>query len=438
LLYRALKFLTSSLVIVLIALLARLVYLWAYFHAQAGHGSYYQIGEELGSIAASIASGHGFSSPLYTASGPTAWSTPVFPYLLAGIFKVFGAHSLHATFAIRLLNVLFSAATTYPVLLIGRKLFGVTSGAVAGWIWAFLPMAITLPVDWAWDMSLAALLLTTALWMTYALETHGDANTWLIYGALWGFAALVNAAVLCVFPGCLLFALYRRRQLAANWVRPALQVALAFALTISPWIIRNQIVFHGKVLFRSNFGLELWLGNNPDVPDSWTWWLHPLDSAKEHDEFFKLGEVAYMEEKRAAAVQFIKTHPADTARFQFHRFMETWTGYRDPFADIWATKIPLLRAELLMNYTLTMFTFLGLLFAYRRIGALSLPLLNAVVFFPIVYYVCHTGARYRHPIDPLLAILSGYAVVSCAAVLYEWKCSAFAKTRAISPSDSLK
>jgi hypothetical protein len=135
-----------------------------------------------------------------------------------------------------------------------------------------------------------------------------------------------------------------------------------------------------------------------------------------------------MEEKKAAAVQFIKTHPADVARFQFHRFMETWTGYRDPFADIWSTGIPLLRAELLMNYSLTMFTFLGLLLAYRRIRSLSLPLLNAIVFFPIVYYVCHTGARYRHPIDPLLAILSAYAIVFCATVIREWTLSAFART----------
>ena len=429
---RALKFVTSSLTIVLVALLARLIYLWAYFHAQAGHGSYYEIGEELGSIAASIASGHGFSSPLYTASGPTAWSTPVFPYLLAGIFKTFGAHSLHANFAIRLLNVLFSSATTYPILKIGRKLFGSVAGAVAGWIWAFLPMAITLPVDWAWDMSLAALALTTALWMTYELEKHGDSKTWLLYGVLWGFASLVNAAVLCVFPGCLLFALYRRRNLAVAWLRPAIQVALAFVLTISPWIIRNQVVFHGQVLLRSNFGLELWLGNNPDVPDSWTWWLHPLTSAKERDDFFKLGEIPYMEQKKAAAIQFIKAHPTDAVRFQFHRFMETWTGYRDPFADIWSTGIPLLRAQLLMNYSLTSFTFLGLLLAYRRIRALSLPLLNTIVFFPVVYYLCHTGERYRHPIDPVLAILSGYAVVSCAAVMLEWTRLAGTKARATS------
>src|SRR6266436_8982698 len=96
-----------------------------------------------------------------------------------------------------------------------------------------------------------------------------DAAAWTLYGFVWGFTALVSAAVLSVFPGCLLFALYRRKPCGTGWLRLGGFAVLAFALTVSPWIIRTQIVFHGKVLFWSNFGLELWLGNNPEVP----WWL---------------------------------------------------------------------------------------------------------------------------------------------------------------------
>lgn len=413
------KILTSSSAIFAIALLARAFYLFAYFHGQPPHVARYLIGEETGSVAASIAAGHGFSSPLYLPSGPTAWVTPVFPYLLAGIFKIFGTYTFSASVVIRSLNIIFSAFTCYPIILLGRKLFGKTTGMAAGWIWAFLPMAISLPVLWVWEMSLAALTLTLGLWLTYEIDSRENASAWATFGFVWGFAALVNAAVLSVIPGCFLFALYRCKERSSNWIRLGGLAALGFALTVSPWVIRNQSVFHGKVLFRSNFGLELWLGNNPEVPDTWSWWLHPLDSAKEHAEFFRLGEVAYMQEKKAAAIEFMRSHPADVMRFQFHRFMETWTGHGDSFADIWAMRIPLLRADLLMNYTLTIFTFLGLFLAHRKMPLQSLPLLNVIVFFPIVYYVCHTTARYRHPIDPLLAILSAYAVVCCTQTIAE-------------------
>jgi uncharacterized membrane protein len=76
---------------------------------------------------------------------------------------MFGTYTFYSSLVIRALNVLFSALTCYPIILLGTKLFGDTVGATAGWIWAFLPMAISLPVTWTWDTSLTALLLTIAL-----------------------------------------------------------------------------------------------------------------------------------------------------------------------------------------------------------------------------------------------------------------------------------
>ena len=43
-------------------------------------------GWEMGRIAASITSGHGFSNPFDAATGPTAWEPPLYPYLTAGVF----------------------------------------------------------------------------------------------------------------------------------------------------------------------------------------------------------------------------------------------------------------------------------------------------------------------------------------------------------------
>ena len=412
--------LTSRRNILFVALLARFLCLFMYFHGLPPHVGGYLVGQETGSIAASIAAGNGFSSPFYLPSGPTAWVTPIFPYILGAVFKIFGTYTFHSSIAIRALNVLFSALTCYPIILLGTRLFGETVGAIAGWIWAFLPVAISLPVTWAWDMSLAALMLTFALYLTYTVADRQNAVAWAFYGFVWGFTALVNAAILTVLPGCLLFALYRRKQHGTGWMRLGSLAVLAFALTISPWITRNQLVFHGKVLFRSNFGLELWLGNNPEVPDTWTWWLHPLDSPAEYKEFARLGEVAYTEEKKAAAIQFIKTHPADVARFQSHRVLETWTGNSDSFADIWATRSFTLRCELLMNYGLALFSLIGMLVAHRKTRLLSLPLLNVIVLFPVVYYLCHTAPRYRHPMDPVLALLSAYALVCGARKIIEW------------------
>ena len=50
-------------------------------------------GFEMGRIGRSIAEGHGFSSPYEGDTGPSAWEPPPYPYLIGGVFKVFGVYS---------------------------------------------------------------------------------------------------------------------------------------------------------------------------------------------------------------------------------------------------------------------------------------------------------------------------------------------------------
>src|SRR5713226_924382 len=45
------------------------------------------------SIAEHIVLGQGFSSPFYQDTGPTAWVAPVYPYLAALVFRLFGLFS---------------------------------------------------------------------------------------------------------------------------------------------------------------------------------------------------------------------------------------------------------------------------------------------------------------------------------------------------------
>ncbi len=46
--------------------------------------------QETGNIARSLALGKGFSNVFNQGTGATAWLTPVYPLLLAGIFRIFG------------------------------------------------------------------------------------------------------------------------------------------------------------------------------------------------------------------------------------------------------------------------------------------------------------------------------------------------------------
>src|ERR1700752_2050844 len=121
---------------------------------------------ETGHIAYSLATGKGYASPFQRDSGPTAWLTPVYPLLVAGLFKVFGVYSRASFFAAISLNIVFSSATCVPLFYAGKKVADLGTASTGAWLWALFTNAIMIPFEWIWDTSLAALLAATILWAT--------------------------------------------------------------------------------------------------------------------------------------------------------------------------------------------------------------------------------------------------------------------------------
>ena len=50
-------------------------------------------GGEMSSVAHALAQGHGYSSPYWIDTGPTALVPPVYPFLLSLVFRGFGNHT---------------------------------------------------------------------------------------------------------------------------------------------------------------------------------------------------------------------------------------------------------------------------------------------------------------------------------------------------------
>jgi hypothetical protein len=134
------RFLCSLPVIVLAAFLVRLlIYLPVIISIYKAVVIDFQFGAETGAVAAAIAQGRGFSSPLrMVQTGPTGWFAPVFPYLLAGIFKLFGVYSYESNLVITFFDIAFSAFTCWPIAAIGTRSFNKTTGTAAAWAWVFL------------------------------------------------------------------------------------------------------------------------------------------------------------------------------------------------------------------------------------------------------------------------------------------------------------
>lgn len=404
---------TSLAFIVLVAMAARITFAWDQARKiPPGVLAIVPFQQETGNIAYSLAQGKGFGSVFRTDTGPTAWLAPVYPSLLAGIFKIFGAFTTQAFFVAVFLNILFSSAACVPIYFAGKRIGGLGVASSAAWLWALFPNAIVVPFEWIWDTSLSALLAATILWATSAVAESERALNWCAYGLLWGFALMTNPALGALLPFLLGWlacgAVDERRQ---RWARVALAATIAILCCV-PWTIRNYSAFHRFIPLRSNFPFELWLGNN-DIFDE-----HALNGRKvitrteETRRYAQLGETAYMQEKWQLAVSFMASRPGLELRLTRRKFAAFWTGVESPFKTFRETDSNLVRGILLCSLLTAVGAFVGVLVLWRRRSAAVFPLAIFPLIFPCLYYVTHADLRYRHPIDPVLCLLTAIAATS--------------------------
>jgi hypothetical protein len=422
---------TSLAFIVLVAVAARITYAWDQARKiPPGVLGIVPFQQETGNIAYSLAQGKGFSSLFRADTGPTAWLAPVYPLLVAGIFKIFGSFTTPAFFAAVFLNILFSSTTCIPIFFAGKRVGGLAVASVAAWLWALFPNAIMVPFAWIWDTSLSALLAATILWATLVLAESDRVLDWFGYGALWGFALMTNPALAALLPfllgwlACPARLAYRDRlaypcrlphrglgKRHLQWKRVAL-VASAAILCCVPWTIRNYVAFHRFIPLRSNLPFELWLGNNDIFDEHARNGRKLITRTEETRRYAQLGETAYMQEKWQLATSFMRSHPGLELRLAEKKCAAFWTGMDSPLKTFRETDSNLVRGILLCSFLTAIGAFVGIPALWRRRSTMTFPLAVFPVIYPCLYYVTHADLRYRHPIDPVLCLLTAIAATS--------------------------
>jgi 4-amino-4-deoxy-L-arabinose transferase-like glycosyltransferase len=363
----------------------------------------FSFGWETGRIARSVALGEGFSSPLHAPTGPTAWMTPVYVYLVAAVFKVFGVYTLKSAVVILTLNSLFSALTCLTVFFIADRSFGRVIAIRAGWVWALFPYAIYFAACRVWDYSLNALLFSLLFLAALRLEDLTSLKAWLAFGLLAGLATLSCQPV--IFVTILLIAriCYRSRRRGKPWAWQTGLAALMIFLVMSPWFVRNYLTFDRFIPFRSTFWLVMRSGNTGDLSDIVPDWAHPATNKAEMEEYRRLGELNYMDAKRRQALDFIYAYPDAFVSLTVRRFFCVWMGF-------WSLHLFLTDGQYTFHAFLTtittIFMLAGLSKAWRTDRAVAMPYLIALLSFPLVYYAAHPHAEYRHPIDTIIVVLA--------------------------------
>jgi hypothetical protein len=446
-----------------VGFLARVLYMTlAHTYRFRVFDNHFEFGWEMGRIARALDTGFGYADPFNGHSGPTAWTPPLYPLLIAGVFKILGIYTLKSSWVILTINSVFSAATSLAIYEIAMRCFaaaprsGVTPASRAipdargialwsAWLWALYPAAMQYAVRWVWDMALTAFLFSFMLVLALRLRGIGDGSTssvpgtlssgvkrltpgrtmnWVLFGLLWGLIALSNSSLLTFLPACGLWIVWPSLRTGSKLgaaLRGGALSALCFVAVMSPWVIRNWVILHALIPIRSNFGAELYEATifaNEGFPEIAA--PSMVESAPAFQRYEHMGEVAYSRQLGTIAKAKIRAHPELFFKNAAHRFYFFWISVPHP-TDAGV----LVEATRRINFSFFSFSgLLGLALALRRCVPGAWLFVWAFAICPLVYYFVTVQARFRHPLEPIICILSVYLFQSADRTrMWSWSAS---------------
>lgn len=325
---------------------------------------------------------------------------PAYVYFLAAIYYVFG----HSYSAVWVVQSLFLALIVILVYFLTKLIFQESwhpfIGLAAAVLVGFSPDLITI-ASMLMTETLVVFLIILAVFFFFLYTDSKRIYLLPLVALVFASAALARGnTILLVLPVTAYFILKK------EWLRGLLFLAVLL-LALTPWTIRNYIVY-GKIKpFNASTGL-LYVGNHPGatgelIPN------YPLPAGVDPE---KMSQLEYDDALGRAGVDFIFKHPLEFIKLTFWR-ASIYFSFARP-TGFWPHLQGFAKLATIVSSTIYAFLIftLGTLGAWLAVkkNVNAKYLLAFIITLPLSVIALVVETRYRFPIYPFLAIFSGYGL----------------------------
>ena len=359
---------------------------------------------------------------------PTAFRPPLYPVLLSGAAASGAAISGVKVAALHLLLGLGTVLLTYFT---ARRMQVTRLGAVlAGLIVACDPILLN-QQTLVMTETLATFLAILALWTLSRLNGRQHWSSAALAGCTVGLAILCRPVFL-PWLGLVAMAMLLTRWIGATddtqmstdpkgtlkrRLSDVVAMVIAAAVIVSPWVIRNQIVFGKPIATTTHGGYTLWLGNNESfyrhlardtsgLPWEVSSTRTPLDNRS------PMSELQADAVHKSAAWKTIRANPALFFRACLFRIWQLWSPLPNPLTAKESLARRLLRYATAAWY--------GGVYLLAAVGAWKLrrrlrsaPWIWGVVLcltFTAVHSIYWSNLRMRAPLMPFVALVASAGI----------------------------
>lgn len=331
------------------------------------------------------------------ALGPTTYIMPGYPIFLAVFIWLFGDGS-HAFAAARYTQAIFAAGSVCLAFYLGKHFGGRLAGLGAALLCALYPPFVLYSGLFLTETLFGFLLLLFVyVWLKLR---PGDRRGYAFLGVVSGLAVLVRptgVVLLVLALGALgLHGLRRDRRVRSAAVSAGLALVFFFCLTMSPWWVRNAVVFHRFVPLSEGGGNPLLLGTYVNLEGIKHGWHASWPVGKDPMETSRL-QTSLARERLQTGFQ--KDFGRYLDWYTRHKFKLLWGR-----ACIWGGegKIPPTLTLYLHSFILAAGG-LGLAYSLGRRLPGAGRILSVLAAFTVVHLVTYAHCRYALPLLPLLA-----------------------------------
>lgn len=267
------------------------------------------------------------ADPYAVPTGPTAHVSPLMTLVMAAVFGLFDGNTPAARGALSLIAAGAYASCVALGARITTQLHPSRRSATATVLLAcvvpiYLPEIVVYTRQYDQPLAAVALLCQMLIWANPGPALNRPYRAEAALAAVTGVGILLSPALLPVglVGGASLVWTRREQQsmLAASMV-----FATVLGALMVPWAVRNWLVFDQFVLTRSNFALELVMGNGPGADGFYhdPLELHPNPHVPSAQHLAQIGELAFMREMGTLARAWILDNPA---RFMLLCLRRAW------------------------------------------------------------------------------------------------------------------
>ncbi len=372
-------------------------------------------------LAIRVLTGHGFSFdqdwwPATRAGEPTAHWSFLYTLYLVACYAVFGINPLIA----RVLQaVIVGILHPYLIFKIGEKLVGQSAALVAALLTAgyayFFYYAGTLMTE---PFYITAILAVIYLTMQMTASGTGRKKIWLAagLGVALGIITLLRQLFLLFIPFLMAWIVFQEwKQKRAVLLLEVVLPLFIIGLMILPFTLYTLQRFGQPVLLNTNAGYALFFGNHPIYGTKFISILPPEIGSYQSlipTELFPLSEAALDQALLKLAIQYILADPGRYLLLSISRipvYFQFW-----PSAD----------SGLISN--LSRVGSFGVMLPFMLYGVIrwivteGLRNITSPVWLLLLFGVVYTGIhlmtwaliRYRLPVDAVLLLFAGYAIMN--------------------------